>query len=101
MTKDRLISMHQPVRTVGEVAKKRLKWYCRFSPQFHGVLADTAKYQKMSRTGLRKSKVQWNERQLWAGWGRWPNTCGWRAWSHLKSTRRKHLSVINSPWLTI
>ena len=30
-TKDRPISMHQPVRTAGEVAKKRLEQYHRFS----------------------------------------------------------------------
>jgi len=30
-TEDRLISMHWPVRTVGEVAKKRLEWYHKLS----------------------------------------------------------------------
>ena len=28
---DRLINPHWPVRVVGEVAKKRLEWYCEIS----------------------------------------------------------------------
>jgi len=32
-TQNRLISKHQPVRTAGEVAKKRLERYCEFCQQ--------------------------------------------------------------------
>src|SRR5882724_2240175 len=34
-TEDKLISLHQLVRTAGEVAKKRLKWYHGFSHNFY------------------------------------------------------------------